>query len=230
MFYEIFCTVNTNTSIIFLASFNFSQSIPIQKRNLEQNVFQAEDSLLSRGEVQSLYSGFTGTGYVYLVNKAGAYVEILFRKKTAALDTIYIYFSNGSGSIRNLDLSVNETSLGNISFERTSEWSTWTTLKIAASFQSGVNHVRLTAVGTSSNPFIDKISISGSSAISVFKLALSKEAAELFLLTLQKFILMKEVKYHLMQYLPVILFSADGLELLKVIQIHLFLILKSTPR
>ena len=163
--------------LFFLASFNFSQSIPIQKRNLEQNVFQAEDGLLSRGEVQSLYSGFTGTGYVYLVNKAGAYVEILFRKKTAALDTIYIYFSNGSGSIRNLDLSVNETSLGNISFERTSEWSTWTTLKIAASFQSGVNHVRLTAVGTSSNPFIDKISISGSSAISVYKLTLLKSGS-----------------------------------------------------
>ena len=160
--------------LFIIASFNFGQSISIQKLNSEQNVFQAEDGLLSRAEVQSMYSDFTGKGYVYLVNKTGAYVEILFRKDIASLDTIFIYYSNGSGSIRNLDLSVNETSLGNLSFNRTSNWSSWATLKIEASFLAGVNHVRLSTLGTSINPLIDKISISGSDAIAVFKLNLLK--------------------------------------------------------
>ena len=76
--------------LFIIASFNFGQSISIQKLNSEQNVFQAEDGLLSRAEVQSMYSDFTGKGYVYLVNKTGLMLKY-FLEKTLPLLILFLF-------------------------------------------------------------------------------------------------------------------------------------------
>jgi pectate lyase len=138
----------------------------------ELNEFQAEEGLLNRAEIRSEFPGFSGSGYVFLVNKAGAWLEVLFRREAASTDTITIHFSNGSGGARSLSVVVNEITLGNLAFPNTSSWSNWSTVKYVVPFQAGLNKLKLATIGTSTNPFIDKILIAGSIATPVYQLTL----------------------------------------------------------
>jgi pectate lyase len=128
--------------------------------------------LLYRAEVRTEFPGYSGSGYVYLINRAGAWIEVVFRRDTASSDTITVFFSNGSGSARTLSVSLNETILGNLSFPNTSGWNNWSSIKYVVPFQAGVNRLRLTTIGTSTNPYIDKIHVAGENATPLFKLNL----------------------------------------------------------
>jgi pectate lyase len=136
------------------------------------NVFEAENGILNRAEARNEYSGYSGSGYIYLVNRAGAWVEFLFKRESASTDTIIVYFSNGSGSVRSLSVSINESVIGNLSFPNTSAWSNWSEVKYAVPFQQGLNRLRLSTIGTSTNPFIDKVFIQGENALPVYRLKL----------------------------------------------------------
>jgi pectate lyase len=140
----------------------------------EPNVFQSEDGLMNRGHIQNDYTGYTGSGYVFLVARMGAWNEVVFKRNSAASDTVTVQYANGSGGTRTLNLSLNGSDLGNISFPKTDSWSIWTTLKIVVPLVEGINNLRLTTTGNSTNPFLDKIVIGGASAMPVYKLDLLK--------------------------------------------------------
>lgn len=136
------------------------------------NEFEAEKGLIYRAEILNQYPGFSGSGYVYLVNRRGAWVEVLFRRDTATSDTITVHYSNGSGSNRTLSVSLNESVLGNLTFPKTNNWTDWTTVKYIVPFQAGVNRLRFTTTGTNVNPLLDKIFVGGVNATPVYKLDL----------------------------------------------------------
>ena len=138
-----------------------------------QSEIQAEDAILSGAYVQTQYSGYTGTGYVYIVAATGNSAELAFRRMTAATDSVTIVYSNGSGSTRTLSLSVNDAVvLSTVSFPKTANWTTWTSVKVAVPFQSGLNRLKFAAVGSSTNPILDKVSIAGETCITMYKLVL----------------------------------------------------------
>jgi pectate lyase len=138
----------------------------------EPNVFQAEDGILNRAFVQNEHSGYTGSGYVSLVGRAGAYIEVIFCRETAATDTVAIRYANGSGGTRTLTVDLNEINLGNVSFPHTSAWTNWSTVNYIVSFHEGINRLRFRTTSTSTFPIFDKFTIGGQPAIPVFKLKL----------------------------------------------------------
>jgi pectate lyase len=141
------------------------------------NEFEAEDGLLNRAEIRNEYGGYSGSGYVFLVNRAGAWVEVLFKRETASTDTITVNFSNGSGSTRTLSVSLNDNVQGTLSFPNTSVWTNWSIVKTIVSFEAGINRLRFTTTGTSTNPYLDKIFIHGAAALPVYKLNLMKSGS-----------------------------------------------------
>lgn len=138
------------------------------------NVLQAEEGLTLNSKIQSQYSGYSGWGYVDIIDRQGCWLEVSFRRATASSDTLTIYYANGSGGSRSLALYLNDGSLGSLSFPKTTNWSTWSSIKTVVSFVAGVNRVRLQATGSSATPNIDYFFIGGSEAIPVYKLNLYK--------------------------------------------------------
>lgn len=168
-------------------SFNLSKEIKMKTKILiiiffsiffkifaQTSILQAEKGILNNAFIQNTYTGYTGTGYVYLVSKAGSFVEITFRRETASTDTIAVYYSNGSGSNRTLSVTLNGGTATNLSFPKTTNWNTWTSTKMAISFVAGVNRVRFTTTGTSTYPVLDRIEVYGQTSIPVYKLTLTK--------------------------------------------------------
>jgi pectate lyase len=138
------------------------------------NEFQAEDGILNSAYVRSDYAGYTGTGYVDIANKTGASLEFLFRRSTAASDTVRIYYALGASS-RVYAVSLNGTSLGTLNFTGTGAWTTWSSVAMVIALQSGVNRLDFAATTNSSdNANIDRIVVGGQSATALYKLNLSK--------------------------------------------------------
>lgn len=142
----------------------------------EPNVFQAEDALLISGYALSQYSGYTGSGYVDMADKTGSAVEFTFRRSTAATDTVIIRFANG-GSSRALTISLNDANLGTLNFASTSSWTNWSNVSTVLPLQAGINRLRFTLTTNASGPNLDKITLRGQTATSVYKLMLAKSGA-----------------------------------------------------
>ncbi len=138
------------------------------------NVLQAEDGIVLNAKILTQYPGYTGSGYVDIIDRQGSWLEVSFRRTVASTDTLTIYYANGSGGSRSLALYLNDGSLGSLSFPKTTNWSTWTSVKTVISFQAGINRIRLQATGSSATPNIDYFFIGGSEAIPVYKLNLYK--------------------------------------------------------
>lgn len=143
----------------------------------EMNVLQAENGLMLNGKTLSSYSGYTGWGYVDLIDKTGSWIEVVFRRASAASDTLTIRFANGSGGSRSLAFYLNDVSSGSISFANTGAWTNWSEVKTVVSFQAGINRVRLQTTGSGQNPNLDRFVISGAEAIPVYKLDLYKSGS-----------------------------------------------------
>lgn len=140
----------------------------------EQNVLQAEDGLMINGKILTDYAGYTGWGYVDLIDKTGSWMEVTFRRVNASSDTLTIYYANGSGGSRSLELYLNDGSLGALSFPTTANWLSWSSVKTVIAFSAGINRIRLQTTGSGQNPNIDYFFIGGSEAIPVYKLNLYK--------------------------------------------------------
>ncbi len=138
------------------------------------NELQAEDGIVLNAKILTQYPGYTGSGYVDIIDRQGSWLEVSFRRTAASSDTLTIYFANGSGGSRSLALYLNDGSLGNISFPNTTSWSIWSSVKTVISFSAGINRIRLQATGSSATPNLDRFGISGSEAIPVYKLNLYK--------------------------------------------------------
>lgn len=139
----------------------------------ERNVFQAENGILSSAYILSQHSGYTGTGYVDIANKIGASLTITFRRATASTDTMRAYYALGASS-RSYNIYLNGTLIGSLSFTSTGSWTTWSSVMMMITFQSGVNQLRFEATtNTSENANLDRVYIGGQTATPIYKLTLT---------------------------------------------------------
>jgi pectate lyase len=143
----------------------------------QQNVLEAENGILSSAYVSSQYSGYSGVGYVDIANKTGAFLEIDFRRATAATDTVRVYYALGASS-RVYDVTLNGSLIGSPSFTGTGSWTTWSSMVIMVPMQAGVNRLKFTATtNTSPNANLDRIYVGGQAATPVYKLILLKSGS-----------------------------------------------------
>ena len=69
------------------------------------------------------------------------------------------YYSNGGSENRLVEIKVNGNSKGNIDFTPTESWTTWKTITITASLNSGANTIRLIANTNNGGPNLDKLEV-----------------------------------------------------------------------
>lgn len=140
---------------------------------LSQTVIQAEDAFVFGGNISQQYAGYTGSGYVDITDKTGAYMEFGFRRATAASDTIRVFYANGASS-RNFAITVNDVASGTITLPSTGSWTTWSSQPVVVALQAGLNRLRFTTTTNSTYPNVDRIAVGGQPAVEMFKLVLTK--------------------------------------------------------
>jgi len=117
--------------------------------------YEAESQNISNGSAASVYSGYSGSGYVTGLNSEWSSVKF---DKSVSDDTnaqIDIRYANGSGAaISNLALYVGSNKIQTITFGSTGSWSTWNTVSVTFSLPAGYQNISLiseASVSTSVN-------------------------------------------------------------------------------
>ncbi|QOJ28819.1 MAG: carbohydrate-binding protein [Ignavibacteriales bacterium] len=139
----------------------------------QANVFEAEDAIFESAYIRRQYSGYSGWGYADLADRTGSWLEFLLRKPNATSETLTIHYANG-GSTRSYSVSHNGSVLGSISFPSTGSWTSWSTVTYQISLVQGVNRIRFASTTNNTNANIDKLELTGETAIPLYRLTLLK--------------------------------------------------------
>lgn len=124
---------------------------------------QAESALLSGAQKASNHAGYDGTGFADFLNASNDYVEWLVYKRNAGPVTLNFRYANGSSAARPMQVWVNDNVISqNFSFPVTGRWDQWSNTVVATNLATGINKIRLTAMG--SGPNIDYLSWSSNAA------------------------------------------------------------------
>ncbi|MBN2163273.1 MAG: carbohydrate-binding protein [Pontiellaceae bacterium] len=103
--------------------------------------------------IASQHSGYSGDGYADF-GSAGSYVEwnTVSVPRNGSYGTFVTYATPFD---RPCSVSVNGESVGQLYFDSTGDWSSWSAEYIILPLKSGLNTVRITAIG--SGPLVDKV-------------------------------------------------------------------------
>ena len=129
---------------------------------------EMENAFLSGGtSIASNHQSYTGSGFVAGYQQSGAAATwVLHDSPVVATDTLAIRYANATGGdgqdeTRTLDLYVNGTNTGPISFPTTANWDTWSTVQQTVSLSAGDNTLALVCdAGNSCNINIDSALVS----------------------------------------------------------------------
>lgn len=106
------------------------------------------------GVFEATNAGFLENGYYNFENNISSYaVWEIFSPKDVAT-TLKIRFANGGNSSRNMQLTVNDKSVGTVSFPANS-WTTYEETSVEVSLKAGVNTLRLTSLSSDGGPNVD---------------------------------------------------------------------------
>lgn len=98
---------------------------------------------------EAAHSGFTGEGYVDTKNEKGTFIEVMCNIQQEGTYVLGIRYVHGKDDYRPAALSINGVvKEPSINFSTTGEWTAWTTIETTIVLKSGVNKIRLTALGT----------------------------------------------------------------------------------
>lgn len=123
--------------------------------HIKGQVREAESATLFGAVAANDHPGYSGTGFADYINASNDYVEWKVTLANPAAYLLEFRFANGSGSARNLKITVNGVVVnGALAFPSTGSWSTWTGVRQTANLIAGTNTIRATATGTS-GPNVD---------------------------------------------------------------------------
>ena len=116
--------------------------------------------ILNDAFLENKNTGFTDESYANFSANSGSSVEIPVYVDNAGTVKVTITYANGSGTTRQLSISVNGTvQVVSLDFEATTDWTTWGTTTVTLSLNQGVNTITLATVHTADGPNIDKITL-----------------------------------------------------------------------
>lgn len=105
------------------------------------------------------FPGYQGTGFVDYINPSNDYVEFQnVSSATTGTRTIRLRYALQAGSTRTLNVTVNGTLVGTVTFPTTPSWTDWRTTDINIPLVAGNNTIRLTATGQS-GPNFDNLTL-----------------------------------------------------------------------
>nr|WP_145402876.1 carbohydrate-binding protein [Paenibacillus xylanexedens] len=125
--------------------------------------YEAESSTqLTNAVIETIYPGYTGTGYVNFNALTGSAIEWNnINNMTTGTKNVKFRYALESGT-RTLDIYVNGTKiLSNEPFSATGSWSTWGEKIVQVPMNSGMNTLRIVTTGTE-GPNMDNITVTAS--------------------------------------------------------------------
>ena len=120
--------------------------------------FEAESALCD-GTVDSNHAGFSGTGFCNTTNAVGSAEEWTVTREQAGTAAVLFRFANGTTATRPMDLTVNGTPVGTLTFAGTGAWTTWQTASVQVPLAAGTNVVRLAATTANGGPNVDYLEV-----------------------------------------------------------------------
>ncbi len=122
--------------------------------------YEAENATISQGILETLHTGYSGTGYVNADNVVGSYVEFTITVASAGTAGITIRYANGTTVDRPSTVAVNGTAVATaLSFPATANWDTWASTTVTTSVNAGTSTVRITGTTANGPPNIDYIDV-----------------------------------------------------------------------
>ena len=122
---------------------------------------QAESARRSGAVTTALYPGYTGSGFVDFRNPSGDFIEFTAAAAPGPYGLEFRY-CNGSAAARTMDVLVNGTKAGRVTFAPTGSWTSWKTVTFApaqlAKAAPASNTIRLVATGQS-GPNLDSLTL-----------------------------------------------------------------------
>ncbi|MFL6122147.1 glycosyl hydrolase family 28 protein [Actinophytocola sp.] len=120
--------------------------------------FEAEAGLC-QGTIDANHAGFSGTGFCNTTNAVGSAEEWTVPRAAAGTATLVFGFANGTADARPMDVTVNGTSVGTLTFDGTGAWTTWRTASVQVPMVAGDNTVRLTSGTAGGGPNVDYVDV-----------------------------------------------------------------------
>jgi hypothetical protein len=139
-----------------LRAYQWSGSLlpPLQIR------YEAERARINQGTVESTNGGYTGSGYVNLVDAAGGYVEWTVFALCSGPAALNVWYANATDTVRPMDVTVNGVTVSaGLSFDRTPAWNDWETRTLITNLRFGFNTIRVTAPTAAGGPNVDSLDI-----------------------------------------------------------------------
>ena len=108
------------------------------------------------GWSETTNAGFREKGYYNFENTISSYGVWEIYSKNEAKTTLTIRYANGGKDARNMALTVNGKSVGNVSFPSTdASWTTYAETKIDVKLKAGVNTLKLVSTTSEGGPNVD---------------------------------------------------------------------------
>ncbi len=124
---------------------------------------EGEDATDYDGVIESDNTGYTGDGYINYTNEAGASAVWSICSDSSFSSEIAVRYSNGSGTNRNLSVSVNgNQQTGDLEIPPTDSWTDWKNAVVSVSLTEGENQLELVSLSSDGGPNIDIIGFSNS--------------------------------------------------------------------
>ncbi len=124
---------------------------------------EGEDATDYDGVIESDNTGYTGDGYINYTNEVGASAVWRICSDSSFSSEIAVRYSNGSGTNRNLSVSVNgNQQTGDLEIPATDSWTDWKNAVVSVSLTEGENQLELVSISSDGGPNIDIIGFSNS--------------------------------------------------------------------
>lgn len=137
-----------------------SNAITIGTGPQDPSIYQAEFGILTEAVAESKNTGYAGDGYANFNAVQGSTVAIPVSVAQAGQAIVTITFSNGSGTVRQLAVSVNGSEqIASTDFAATTDWATWGTKEISLTLKAGANTITFSTVNGTDGPNLDQISL-----------------------------------------------------------------------
>ena len=125
--------------------------------------YQAENAFdIEEGVVETVNAGFTGTGYVNVVNAIDSRIWYIVNSPVTGSATIKVRYANGNTTARPIQIVINGANGPLLSGAPTGSWTTWVTATATINLSAGNNDLLLWSTVSGGLPNIDKFDITQS--------------------------------------------------------------------
>jgi rhamnogalacturonan endolyase len=162
-------TARKNTVLVLCLSMILSfivilptQAAPTANLSSNETILEAEHATLTNAFLETLHSGYTGSGYVNYDNAPGGSIQWTVQSSSAGNVTLEFRYANGTTGNRPGDVAVNGSVVhSNVAFNGTGAWNNWQSSSVQVNLQAGTNTVRLTGTGAEGGANIDHLKVIG---------------------------------------------------------------------